>query len=192
MLIGKFVTLRVMESSDTKMIRMWKNSPDNYKYFANRNFISDSKQEDWFQERSKDPNAIYLIIVENKNNTAIGMTLLESIDHKNQNASWGIYISIPDFRKKIFALESVFLLFNYSFDYLNLYKVYGNTLKENSRGRNFHKYLGFDEEATFFNHVFLDGEFTDLIWISIFRDTWNTKRNEFSEKINNFCLDDSI
>lgn len=190
MLIGKFVTLRIMEKSDIEMIRKWKNSPDNYNYFANRDFISDSRQEKWFASKSTDPSGIYLIIINNKTNKPIGMTLLESLDHRNRNACWGIYIADTKFRKRIYAVESVILLFNYAFDYLNLYKIYGNTLKNNLRGRKFHKFIGFSEEAIFHKHVFVDGDYTDLIWISLFISDWEKKENELIEFINSSNIDD--
>jgi len=188
MLVGKFVTLRIIVKSDAEMIRIWKNSPENYNYFANRNFVSDVKQENWISRKLVDSSGLYLIIIDNLAGTPIGMTLLEDIDHKNRNACWGIYISDLNYRKRIFALEATYLLLNYAFDYLNLYKIYGNTLKSNPKGRNFHQLMGFSEEAVFSKHVFVDGNYVDLLWISMFSNLWSRKRIELSTFIANTVL----
>ena len=189
MLIGKVVTLRIMEKTDAEIIRIWKNSPENYNYFANRNFISDLKQDKWISSKLVDNSSLYLIIMDNETDIPIGMTLLEDIDHKNRNACWGIYIADLKYRKRIFALESTYLLLNYAFDYLNLYKVYGNTLSTNPKGRKFHQKIGFTEEAMFSKHVFVDGSYSDLLWISLFFDKWNKKKLAMSEYISDTILD---
>lgn len=173
MIIGKYVTLRIIESKDAEMIRNWKNSHDNYIFFANRDFISDKKQESWISSKLEDDSSLYMIIAENNSLQPIGMTLLEKIDHRNRNASWGIYIGEKEYRKRIFALEATYLILKYGFEYLNLYKIYGNTLKSNKKGRSFHKLVGFNEEATFCNHIFVDDFYDDLIWISIFKKDWD-------------------
>ena len=113
----------------------------------------------------------------------IVMTLLESINHRNRNACWGIYIAETKYRKRFYAVESVILLFDYAFDYLNLYKIYGNTLDNNPRGRKFHRFIGFNEEAIFHKHIFVDGKYTDLIWISLFISDWEKKKKELVEFI---------
>ena len=186
MLVGNFVILRVIEKADAEIIRKWKNDPYNYNYFANRFFISDVKQENWISSRLIDNSSLYLMIIDKKTDIPIGMTLFEDINYRNRNACWGIYIADLKYRKRIYSVESVYLLFNYAFDYLNLYKVYGNTLTGNEKGRYFHKYIGFTEEAVFHNHLFLDHSYVDLIWISLFADEWDNRKNELKVFIENF------
>lgn len=187
MMKGTFVTLRVLESKDIEMVRCWKNNPENYEHFANRDFISDFHQNNWFEKKSKENSIILLIIINNDNMKPIGMTLLEDIDYRNRTACWGIYIAEREYRKRIFAVESVYLLFNHAFDYLNLRKIYGNTLSTNIRGRNFHGSVGFREEAIFLKHIYADGDYQDLIWISLFDEDWRIKRHELSKFIEEYC-----
>lgn len=189
MLVGKFVKLRVMEKTDAETVRSWKNSPENYSYFANRNFISDLKQDKWISDRLVDNSSLYLIIIDKETDIPIGMTLLEDIDYKNRNSCWGIYIANLKYRRHIFALEATYLLFNYAFDYLNLFKIYGNTLSSNPKGRMFHQKIGFTEEAVFSKHVFVDGGYSDLLWISLFVDSWNKKKIAVSQYIADAIFD---
>ena len=184
MINGKFVTLRIIEKGDIEMIRKWRNSPELYSFFASRDFISQIQQENWFATKATAKDSLFLLIINNTTSEPIGMTHLESIDCRNRNAEWGIYIADPKDRVGIFATEAVYLLFNYVFDYLNLVKIYGNTLATNQRGRRFHKSVGFTEEAQFERHIFVDGDYVDLIWIALFRSTWNdTKRKELASLI---------
>jgi len=178
MIIGKFVTLRIVEKGDIETIRKWKNSPDVYTNFANRNFVSAIQQENWFATQATNKNSLFLLIINNETSIPIGQIHLESIDHKNRNAIWGIYIGDPDFRTGYFAVEAVYLLFDYAFDYLNLRKIYGNTLETNSNGIKFHTSIGFTEEARFKHHIFVDGSYVDLIWIALFKNDWFKKREE--------------
>ena len=184
MIKGKIVDIRILQKSDSEIIRNWKNSDHNYKYFANRNFISDLKQEKWISSKLNDDSSFYFIIIDKASKKLIGMTLLEDVDQRNRNACWGIYISDLNFRKRVYALEETMLILNYAFDYLNLNKVYGNTLSNNSKGRGFHSLVGFNEEATFKNHIFIDGKYIDLIWISLFIENWSLNKSKILNLIN--------
>jgi len=177
-----------MERSDAEMIRIWKNTPSNYNYFANRDFINDIEQEAWVSSKLNSSNSLYLIIIDNESDNPIGMILLDDINHKNRNASWGIYIANLEYRKKIYAVESAVLLFNYSFDYLSLNKIYGNTLESNVRGREFHSFIGFSESAIFTNHVYIQGDYINLVWISLFSEEWTQVKNKLQSFIDNFKM----
>jgi UDP-4-amino-4,6-dideoxy-N-acetyl-beta-L-altrosamine N-acetyltransferase len=188
MLEGKFVTLRIIEKSDIELVRRWRNTPGLYNHFASRDFIAEPQQENWFANKATAKDNLFLVIIHSATGERIGVTHLESISHRNQNAGWGIYIANTQYRVGILAKEAVYLLFNYAFDYFNLYKIFGNTLVSNSRGRRFHSSIGFTEEACFQQHLYLDGHFEDLIWIALFRSTWNErKRKELEVLIN--CTD---
>jgi len=186
MLIGTHVYLKVIDKSDVEIVRAWKNSPDVYNYFANRDFISDARQQEWYNSINKNSSSLYLIIYEKENDTPIGMTLLESINSRNRNAIWGIYIGEMKFRKKIYATEATFLILNYAYDYLNMLKISGNTLSNNERGRRFHEFIGFGEEATFHRHIYAEGKYLDLIWISMFLENWESKKHKMKKYIEEY------
>lgn len=184
MIKGKAVNIRILQKSDSEVVRFWKNSEHNYKYFANRTFINDIRQEKWINSKLNDSSSLYFIIIEKKSGKLIGMTLLEDIDQRNRTACWGIYIGDLEFRKRVFALEATMLILDYAFSYLNLNKVYGNTLSSNPRGRSFHSLVGFNEEAVFKNHLYIDGKYVDLIWICLFRDSWHNDKIKILDLIN--------
>ncbi|MBN1894425.1 GNAT family N-acetyltransferase [bacterium] len=183
MLEGKFVTLKILEKNEIEQVRQWRNTPELYRHFASRDFITEPQQDNWFQHKAAAKDSLFLMISHRKSGQRIGLTHLESISHRNQNACWGIYIALPQYRLGVLAKEAALLLFNYGFGYLNLHKIYGNTLAGNSRGRKFHRSIGFVEEAVFKEQVFLDGRFEDLIWIALFRSTWIQGKQKELEKL---------
>ena len=181
---GNFVSTRALSEADYQSIKNWEDDENNFNYFPNTNFLYDIKNPTWIKSKIEDNNGLYLVIIDNKSNNIIGLTLLENIDTINRNACWGIYISDEKYRKLNYSLESAFFIIDYAFFKLKLNKVYNNTLATNIRGRKFHKKLGFKEEAIFNNQILVDGYYTDLIWSSINCDEWRNKRIEIKKNLN--------
>ena len=182
--VGKNVSIRFLSNNDYQSISFWVDNEENFNYFPNTNFVSDIKDPDWITRKLADKNGVYLVIVENKTQKIIGLTLLENIDLINKNACWGIYIYDDKFRKLTYSLESSFFIIDYAFSKFKLNKIYNNSLATNSRGRKFHKSLGFEEEAVFNNQIFIDGYYEDLIWSSVNRDKWIDNKDNLVNKIN--------
>ena len=180
---GNFVSVRALSMDDYDSIKNWEDDENNFNYFPNTNFLYDIKNPSWIKSKIDDDKGLYLSIIENESNKIIGITLLENIDINNRNACWGIYISDEKYRKINYTLESAFFIIDYAFFKLKLNKVYNNTLATNSRGRKFHKRLGFSEEAVFNNQILVDGYYADLIWSSINFKEWEIKRVDIENNL---------
>jgi len=184
--LGKKIKIRLINRIDYESIKDWGEEDGNFSYFPNSNFLQEVKSENWIDRKLDDENGLYFSIISLESNKIIGITILENIDFKNKNACWGIYIAYPEFRKLIFSLEPSYLIIEYAFHNLGLKKIYGNSLAINDRGRKFHKYMGFKEEAIFNNQVLINGVYIDLIWISILNEEWQKKRLELGEYVNSY------
>lgn len=182
--VGKNVSVRFLSHDDYQSISFWGDNQENFNYFPNTNFLFDIKNPIWITRKLADKNGVYLVIVENKSQKIIGLTLLENIDFINKNACWGIYIYKDKFRKLAYSLESSFFIIDYAFSKFKLNKIYNNSLATNLRGRKFHKSLGFKEEAIFNNQIFIDGYYADLIWSSVNSDEWVENKDSLINKIN--------
>lgn len=182
--VGKNVSVRFLSHNDYQSISRWEDNEENFNYFPNTNFLFDIKNPNWITRKIADKNGIYLVIIENKSQKIIGLTLLENIDFINKNACWGIYICKDKFRKLTYSLESSFFIIDYAFSKFKLNKIYNNSLATSLRGRKFHKSLGFKEEAVFNNQIFIDGYYADLIWSSVNRDEWVENKDSLINKIN--------
>ena len=169
---GHKINLRSLRIEDHQILKNWCEEENNLDYFPNSNFLHEIKSKTWILSKINDKNGIYMVIICRKENKIIGMTILENIDLNNKNASWGIYISNNQYHKFDYCFEVSQHIINYAFKKLNLNKIYLNTLASNKRGREFHKQLGFTEEAVFNNQILVDGYYTNLIWSSLERKNW--------------------
>lgn len=165
--IGKNIKIRSLQKTDNKIFAEWQDLDEVNRYFPNKNFLNEIKNKSWVDTKIRDKNGIYFVIFDAKNNTNIGMTILENIDKKRFMASWGIYISQKKFMKKDYVFEASNLILSYAFENLGMRKVSACSLANNIQGRNFHKKLGFVEEAIFNNQILIDDYYVDLIWISL-------------------------
>ena len=154
------------------MLYDWRQSREIVTAFANRDEISREDHDAWWSKRS---NAYdFLIYHQDK---PVGLTLLEQIDHRNRRCFWGIFIiNKKNHRRKGIGRRAANLCFDFAFSYLNIRKIYGTTLPNNKIGRKFHKSLGFTEEAVLKDYSFVDGAYSDLIYISMDFHSWKEHR----------------
>tara|TARA_B100000614_G_scaffold238596_1_gene237552 strand:- start:314 stop:892 length:579 start_codon:yes stop_codon:yes gene_type:complete len=183
--VGKNVKIRLININDYKDLKRWDPEGSNsFNYFPNSDFLNEIKDKRWIENKIKDKNGLYFVILKLDTSEVIGITILENIDLKNKNACWGIYIAYPEYRKLIYSLQPSFLIIDYAFSKLKLNKLYGNSLPTNKRGRKFHKLLGFSEEAIFNKQILVNEVYQDLIWISMLSKNWTSKRGELLKLIN--------
>ena len=179
MLVGKFSRLRRLESADSEYVRQLRNSPPVANNFLDRNFITDIQQERWVESISLDNTDLYFVAEEIDENRPFGVYHLKHIDHRNQRAEFGLFLDEHGRGRGEIAFEAAYLLFNYGFGYLNLHKIYGEVLSENSRAIRFDKGLGMQLESTLRQHAFYDAQFHDVLIYTIFRDDFYRQPTEF-------------
>ena len=174
--LGKNINIRSLKESDEAIFSEWHELEEQTRYFPNVNFLSEIKNKSWISSKLKDKKGVYFMIIDANKNSNIGITILENIDHNKLIASWGIYIAKKQFMKKEYVFEASNLVLNYAFSNLRLEKIHGCSLANNIQGRNFHKRLGFIEEAVFNNQIMIDDYYVDLIWISLcYEDFMNSE-----------------
>ena len=170
MLSGRNVHLRVVERRDLEIIRAWRNSPDVSRFFAEKEQISEIQQEEWFKKLSVDKSAYYFVI--EHDDQPIGVCNLKSINWVHRTATLGMYFVPAGDYHGFLPIEAAIILFDYAFSYLNLRKVYGDTMAVNQRVVEFCKGLGFKVEGVREKHVFHNGEYVDLILVGLFRQQY--------------------
>ena len=174
--LGKKINIRSLKKSDEKIFAEWQEMEEYNRYFPNINFLNEIKNKSWISSKLIDKKGIYFMIIDANTMSNIGITILENIDYKKLIASWGIYIAKKQFMKKEYVFEASNLVLNYAFKNLRLEKIYGCSLANNIQGRNFHKRIGFIEEAFFNNQIMIDDYYVDLIWISLcYKDFLNSE-----------------
>lgn len=104
----------------------------------------------------------------------LGTISLKNIDPINQNAEYAVST-----RKKAHgtgaAAAATKELLHYAFKKLGLHRVYLNVLAANSRAVRFYEKIGFVREGVSRQHLYLRGQFHDLVWFGMNREDYENR-----------------
>ena len=100
----------------------------------------------------------------------IGQCILHRFDRTARTCELGLTIGDRDYHGRGYGKDVVRLLTKYAFRLLNMEKVYLTTNGTNLRAQKSFAARGFVEEARLKRHIWLDGKYDDLVYMSIFRD----------------------
>ena len=121
---GKSVKLKALEQNDLIFIRQWKR-PVNLISSIEYEILEKIYQKNYLRTiSSANPPKEIVFGIFNKKNILIGISALTQIDWKNHNSKMIMYMPIKYTQKTNEAHESVMLLLKYSFDELNLHRLY--------------------------------------------------------------------
>ena len=171
MLQGNLVNLVALEVEHLELLRKWRTAPEVYEYLFDFSFISKEQQKIWYQNTLNDQHR-KLMIIQDKEEYSLGLVQLVKIDYINHSAEWGFFVGETQQRYGGHAAEAEFLVLKYAFDILNLNKIYCLTFDFNKKVLSMHKRFGFKEEGIFKKHIYHQGEYKDVVMMSIFKDDY--------------------
>jgi len=173
LLKNKEIQLRLLEETDLERLANWKN--EMYEYFYEYP-IRKCTQKNWYEEHLKKGDILFFIELEFQPIQAmdlesIGTVGLTNIDWRNRTAEFGRFM-IPDvkYRGKGYGRKAIDLVLEYGFDHLNLHRIYLDTLESNKPVIELYKKVGFEEEGRKKQHIYKNGEYFDLICMSILNE----------------------
>jgi RimJ/RimL family protein N-acetyltransferase len=102
--------------------------------------------------------------------TPIGSVAFLDHDLVHRKAELRKMIGDPEHRRKGFATKASALWIRYGIQTLGLKKVYVNTLNTNVGNIKLNEELGFKVEGILRNEVFIDGEYRDVLRMSLWSD----------------------
>lgn len=176
MLTSNRIKLRAIEESDLSAIATWRSDPQVYEFFYEFLPISARQQRNWFEKQLTDASEINLVVA-NTSGTAIGTVSIYHIDRRNRKAEWGrLIIGDSNSRSGGIGAEIEALVLEYSFEHLNLHKLYCEVLTENEKVVSMHKKFGFHEEGLLRSHVFKGGKYVDVMLLSILDTEYYAER----------------
>jgi UDP-4-amino-4,6-dideoxy-N-acetyl-beta-L-altrosamine N-acetyltransferase len=174
MFVGKNIKLREVREEDIKLFWKWKNDAQYYKYFYDLIPITWQEQQEWILKILSDPSElIFTIALNQKDSVAIGTVGFQHIDRRNRKAEWGRWIiGSREQAPRGAGKEVEFLMLEYAFEHLGLNKLYCEVLTSNKMVVNLHKRFGFVEEGLFKEHIFKQGKFVDVIFLSLYSNNY--------------------
>ncbi|MDK2980717.1 MAG: hypothetical protein PWQ55_1064 [Chloroflexota bacterium] len=185
MITGKRVRLRAMSKDDLPMFVGWLNDPE-----VNRNLtvyapMSAEQEQQWYQKNlaqpiDEQPLAIEVNIKDQWK--IIGNVGFMNINQLSHCAEIGIVIGEKASWNKGFGTEAMQLMVDYGFNTLNLNRIYLHVYETNPRGIRCYEKVGFQHEGRQRQARYLEGQYIDVLMMSILKKDWIDKKMKEGHK----------
>jgi RimJ/RimL family protein N-acetyltransferase len=179
---GKRVRLRGVERSDLEKFILWINDPEvtaNLTLFLPMSSVDEEK---WFEGVMKRPQEEKPLVIDMKDGTdwrVIGNSSFFRFDWVARSAEVGIMIGEKTLWNQGYGSEAMNLLLRHGFRTLNLNRVSLQVYAENKRAIRVYEKAGFVHEGCLRQAVYKNGEYHDILYMSVLREEWDalTKEN---------------
>jgi RimJ/RimL family protein N-acetyltransferase len=180
MLTGKQIVLRAIEEADLPTLARWRSDSASYPYFFEFHPISQATQADWFAaQRTRRDEMNFAVTA--RTGELVGTISLMRIDGRNRRAELGrVFVGEERLRRKRVGREMTFLVLEYAFEHLNLYKVACEVLATNAPACELYRRFGFREEGVLREHVFKGGRFVDVRVLALFAGDFHDPGNGYA------------
>lgn len=159
------IVLRPLETEDAEFIAKTINHKEVRDYLGRApKPINYKQQEEYIQELSEDEDRAHFII-EHKG-VDVGHIFVENLENDYGRSHVGYFVH-PQHHGKGIASKSLKMLVRYTFETLNRHKIRGGYLEGNPASRRVMEKAGFKEEGTERHYKYVDGEWKNVIWMSI-------------------------
>lgn len=159
------VKIRPITVEDTDLIVDWRNSPQVYKNFIYQVKFSKESHQNWLDRNVFAGKAAQFIIEDIASGKPVGSVYLRDIDPQHQKAEYGIFLG--ECYGSGFGTAATRLILQYGFEELHLHKIFLRVFAENTVAIKTYKKVGFVQEGYFRDDVKINGEFKDIIFMSI-------------------------
>jgi len=186
-IFGEKIMLREYSDEDLMHMREWVNDPeiiDNLSdIFLPPQTWHDTERFLQLAIEGKLETKYHFVIANKDTQTYIGQIDLISVDWKNRSTEMGIVIGKKAFLGKGIGTEAIKLLQYFVFDRLNLNRLQLSLHEYNQRA--YHCYLkcGFVEEGRFRQNFYINGQYTDHIYMAILRDEYYARTDNYTPKV---------
>ena len=175
MIIGKRVRLRALEREDLPQYVRWLNDPEVIKGLLINLPLSLAKEEDWFDNVLKGPEAEMPLAIEVQkegNWLHIGSISLQGINWFDRLAEVGVVIGEKAYWNQGFGRDAMNLMLRHGFNTLNLNRIYLRVYENNLRGIRSYEYAGFIHEGRMRQAKYQEGNYIDILIMGILRSEW--------------------
>ena len=175
MLKGERITFGPVKKEYIESYLKCFNDPEITRYLSMFRPFTRMMEEDWIENlKNRDDTIVFAIILPDENNVEklIGNCGLHAIDWKNRVAEVGITIGEKEYQSKGYGTEAMEILLEYGFKTVNLNRIQLRVYEFNSRAINSYNKIGFVNEGRMRQAIFINGEYHDVIFMSILQEEW--------------------
>lgn len=176
MLIGDNVFLRLLEYEDLPYRVKWLNDENISSGITIDGPVSLAKTQAWFSKVVLDDTKRHFVIVDKKTKEPIGIMGLVEIDFRNKKAELYIAIGNKAYWGRNLGSEALEIVFAYSFEQLDLNRIYLYTHVGNIRAQRFYEKNGLIREGILRQHKYHRGKLEDYMIFSILKEEWDQRR----------------
>lgn len=141
--------------------------------------LSMVNQKNWLASLTGSKTSKYfsVFLKDGDSENLIGLITLSQINHLHQRASWGLKIDSSAQGKGV-GTETALILLHYGFSYLNMNKMFGDILVDNTPNRKLCAKIGHQEEGVLEEHYFQNGQFRDVVLVGLKRSNFYSVNKE--------------
>ena len=175
MIYGKRIRFRAPERADLPTFVQWINDPEVRAGISLFLPMSLAHEEQWFEDMLKRPREEQPMTIEIKEKRkwmAIGNIGFFSIDPISRASEVGIMIGNKDYWNKGLGTEAIQLILKHGFDTLNLNRIFLRVFANNHRAIRCYEKVGFIHEGHMRQAIYNDGEYLDILLMSVLREEW--------------------
>lgn len=134
--------------------------------------ITEVGEETWFRNLGvgEFPTASFWSVV-NNDDVLVGLSRITDIDWIHRTCWFGVWLN-PEHWGNGYGLDATRMTIGHAFSQFNLRQVRLHVLRNNSKALALYSNLGFVEEATMKNAVFIDNEEQDLVQMVLDHDSF--------------------
>ena len=175
-LVGDRLYLSPKGTSDEEIEKFteWMNDFQVTDYIGRSSDIFTLKLEkEWLEKASISQSKKLFNIIDLKTDKLIGTIGLENINSVQRAAELGIFIGDKDFRDNGYGTESIKLLLEYGFKYLNLHSIRLSLISINERAHKCYLKCGFKDVGINRDRFFVNGKYYDMLNMDILENEFN-------------------
>lgn len=165
------VYLRALEIDDYKLINKWRNDPEITEMLVgNKVFVSSMREKAWVEEKiHNDRVEMYFAVCDKETNEMVGYSSVRCINWRNKSACWGGLTLGKEHWQKGYAMATNALILQFVFEELGLNRLYTDYLEDHEISANIFKKMGFTIEGIARQEVFKNGEFRNVVRVSLLK-----------------------
>jgi RimJ/RimL family protein N-acetyltransferase len=185
MIYGEHIRLRRNERSDIPKFVEWLNDLEVRRYLLITLPISQANEEQWFDNMLKLPNneqpygiEVREIVPEGASDhwRLIGNCSFMDINWTVRSSEVGLFIGDKSCWNKGYGTEVMRLLLRLGFETMNLNRIFLRVDEANKGGIRAYEKAGFVHEGRFRQGTFQNGEYRDMLLMSVLRSEWNPEK----------------
>ena len=175
-LIGKRISLHGLSSEDINEKSPYFSWLDDLSLdlYTEKSYYPNNIQrmQDYYHQTNKSDKILFLGIFDNETKKHIGNLCLQAICNLNRRAEVAYFLGDKNFSRKGIVTEAVKMIMYYGFNKLNLERIHAGASERNLASIRIFEKCGLKIEGKMRNHLFRNGEFSDVVLAGAFRSEW--------------------